>query len=118
LKIFGWLEQIIKKEKQMIEANDVGDVKEVLEDNQHVLIDFSAEWCGPCKAMLPILLELEQKYTDVVFVKVDTDMASSVMSEYEISSLPTIKLFTYGQEVGSWTGSINRETIINMLEIL
>ncbi len=67
--------------------------------NGKVLIDFSAEWCGPCKMMLPILESLAKEMEGKISVyKVDVDAAQKVTSKFDITSVPTLILFENGQE--------------------
>jgi thioredoxin len=66
---------------------------DILEGNKPVLIDFFAEWCGPCKLMKPILTELRQRMGDKIrILKVDVDRSPEVSSAFEIQSVPTLML--------------------------
>ena len=66
---------------------------DILEGNKPVLIDFFAEWCGPCKLMKPILMELRQRMGDKIrILKVDVDRSPVVSSAFEIQSVPTLML--------------------------
>ena len=66
---------------------------DILEGNKPVLIDFFAEWCGPCKLMKPILTELRQRMGDKIrILKVDVDRSPVVSSAFEIQSVPTLML--------------------------
>ncbi len=70
-----------------------------------VLVDFYAEWCGPCKVMAPMLDELARDWTGrVLFAKVDTDRAPDVAARYEIRSVPTVIMFADGNELGRSLG--------------
>lgn len=63
---------------------------EVLDNNEIVIIDFWAEWCGPCRQFAPIFEEASEKYTDVTFAKVNTDEQQAIASHYGIQSIPTV----------------------------
>lgn len=75
-----------------------------LSDNKIVAIKFFAEWCGPCKTMVPNVKKLENEFSDVKFFEVDIDEAVSIASKYKVTNLPTIILLKNGKEVERVTG--------------
>ncbi len=79
--------------------------KEVLQASQPTLVDFWAEWCGPCKMLTPILDELANEYAGRVrFGKVNIDEHQGLAAEYGISSIPTLLLFKDGQVANQMVG--------------
>ena len=79
-----------------------------------VLVDFSADWCGPCKAQTPILAELSGIYDGrIKFVKVDIDVEGNeeLATKYGVVSVPTLILFNQGQIVDTFTGMTSKSTL-------
>ncbi|POO00045.1 Thioredoxin [Trema orientale] len=85
------------------------------EKNKLVVIDFTATWCGPCRSMEPVLKELSDKYTDVVFVKVDVDELPDVAAEYGIQAMPTFLLMKKGNQLDKVVGA-RRDELQNKIE--
>lgn len=89
----------------MKEIYDDNFNQEVLENDLPVLVDFWAPWCGPCKAVGPVLEELSTKYSDKIkFVKLNVDENPEIAGEYRIMSIPTIKIFKKGKVVEDLIG--------------
>ncbi|WMJ23279.1 thioredoxin [Paludicola sp. MB14-C6] len=86
---------------------------EVLESEIPVLVDFYADWCGPCKMLAPIMDEIAKEYASTVkVVKLNIDEVTDVASEYGVMSIPTLILFKNGKAENQLVGVRPKETII------
>lgn len=78
---------------------------ELINVEEPVLVDFSAEWCGPCKMLAPILKELAQKMGDrVKIIKIDVDKNQSLASQLKVQSVPTLILYQHGKVLWRQSG--------------
>ncbi len=90
---------------------------EVLKSDKPVLVDFFADWCGPCRMVSPIVEELAGQYAGKVLVgKLDVDANQKVASDYRVMSIPTVILFEKGKEVARQVGFAGRDPYIKMVE--
>ena len=69
------------------------NLPEVIENNDFVIIDFWAPWCGPCQSFGPVYEEISEKYPDIVFAKVDTQAEQELAGQFNIRSIPTLMIF-------------------------
>ena len=92
---------------------------EVLQSEVPVLVDFWAEWCGPCKMIAPVLDEIAKEKGDSVKVgKVDIDKNQSLSFKYNVRAIPTLLFFKNGQVVDQVTGMTSKKDLLGRLEAL
>ena len=91
----------------------------VLESEKHVLVEFSASWCGPCKAVEAILEEVEQLYADrVKFCKIDAEQNPKLAQALEIHGLPALVLVKQGNVLGISCGYVNKARLLGLIDEL
>lgn len=101
----------------VIELNDKNFEGEVIGSSLPVLVDFFAEWCGPCKLAAPVLEEIAGVYDGKVKVgKVNVDESALLASKHEVMSIPTVVMFVKGKEVDRQTGFGGRDAYESMVK--
>lgn len=90
--------------------------EKVLKNENKVLVDFFATWCGPCKMQGPILEEVKEENKNIEIVKVDIDKNKDLALKYNIMSVPTLKLFQNGEIIKEVLGLHSKEDIIELYE--
>jgi len=102
-----------------IEATDGNFDEMVLQSDKPVIVDFWAEWCGPCRMVGPIVEEVGVEYDGkAVVAKVDVDSNPGITARYGIRNIPTILFFKNGEVADKQVGAVPKSTIVNKLEPL
>lgn len=82
-----------------------------------VLVDFFAEWCGPCKTLAPVLREVKETLGDgVSIIKIDVDKNQALAAKYQVRGVPTMLLFKAGKQVWRQSGVLSKDDIINIIK--
>ena len=104
-------------EDNVFEFTEKNFNSEVLQSDIPVLVDFWAEWCGPCKAIAPTVGEIADEYNGTVKVgKVNVDNNQKVAMEYGIRSIPSLLIFKDGTIVNQIVGSVEKDSITKLLK--
>ena len=105
------LEEMLKQQNQpkvepgIIDLNNSNFEQTILAENP-TLVDFWAEWCGPCKSMHPVFERLSKKYSNVKFARVNVDSNQNISMKYAVQSIPTFIMFKSGQIVDKMMGAV------------
>lgn len=92
---------------------------ELINQDKAVLIDFFAEWCGPCKMMSPILKDVKDTLGDsITIIKIDVDKNQALASKYQVRGVPTLMLFKAGKQLWRQSGLLQKNEIIKTVKEL
>ena len=103
-------EQLVVQETPVIELNS-SNFDDALLKNKLVLVDFWAEWCGPCKSMHPIFSRMAKKYSHVRFARVNIDDSQNIATKFNVQSIPTFIMFNDGKVVQQMVGAVGEPGI-------
>ncbi len=88
---------------------------EIIENNELIILDFWAEWCGPCKAYGPVYERVSEEFPDVVFGKIDTESEQALAGYFNVRSIPTTVAFKEGVGVFSQPGALPEEALKDLV---
>ena len=99
-------------------AMTMNNLESTIEANDIVLIDFWADWCGPCKTFGPIFEDLSHKHADIAFAKVDTEAEQTLAAQFGIQSIPTVAAFREKVLVFAQPGALPAEAMEELIKQL
>ena len=100
----------------VIRVNSDNFEDEVLQSKTTVLVDFYADWCGPCKMLSPIVDEIAEEVNNVKVCKINVDEARDIAGKYDIMSIPTLLVFKNGSVVNSSLGLVDKRKILDLIK--
>lgn len=101
-------------EVQKIKSSDFE--KEVLQSKQTVLVDFYADWCGPCKMLSPVVDEVAKELEGIKVVKINVDESQDIAMKYQVMSIPTLVVIKEGNEAKRSVGLVDKTEILNLVK--
>lgn len=100
----------------VIELTSENFETEVLKSQLPVLVDFWADWCGPCKMMTPVVDEIAEENDDIKVGKVNVDEQPELVSKYGVMSIPTLIAFKDGEIIKKEIGAVSKSVVLGMFE--
>ena len=97
-----------------VELNN--NFNEIIKSNKKVLVDFYADWCGPCKMVGPLIAQIADEHEDIAVVKVNVDDEGMLAERYNIMSIPALKVFKGGEVVRESVGMIHKDRVKALVE--
>jgi thioredoxin 1 len=115
--LHSWVRWYLDYLKKKLMQTRTKSFNEMLQDERPVLVDFSAEWCGPCKMMAPILKEVKKEMGDnVTILKIDVDNNNHLAAQYSVQAVPTLMIFKGGQIKWRHSGVMPAAQLQNILQ--
>ena len=103
--------------ESILKLTDAEFENQVIKSEKPILVDYWAEWCGPCKMIAPVLEEVANELSDKIIIgKLNVDENSETPPKYGIRGIPTLMLFKNGEVVGTQVGAISKSDLVNFIE--
>ena len=100
-----------------MKSRRMSSFNEIIAVDKPVLIDFFAEWCGPCKMMPPILEQVKDELGDnVKIIKIDVDKNQNLAAKYQVRGVPTLMIFKNGKQVWKQSGVVQKQELVRLLK--
>ena len=109
------IENTVISEDSVIVVNKDNFETEVLNSEKRVLIDFYADWCGPCNRLFPLVNKVASENKDIKVVRIDVDQNEDLMNQYNVRSIPTLVVIEKGKEINRQVGLISEENILKLI---
>ena len=90
--------------------------QQLIEEDQPVLVDFFATWCGPCQMLAPILKQVKESLGErITIIKIDVDKNQAIAAQYQVREVPTMLLFQNGKQLWRQSGVVSKEELIKII---
>lgn len=99
----------------LIHLENAAQFQDIIEKGT-VLVDFYADWCGPCRMLGPVLEQIEKERPDVTILKIDVDTFGALAQQFSVHSIPTMKLLKNGVPVGTKVGYVAKEPLLRFID--
>ena len=109
------IENTVISEDSVIVVNKDNFETEVLNSEKRVLIDFYADWCGPCNRLFPLVNKVASENKDIKVVRIDVDQNEDLMNQYNVRSIPTLVVIEKGKEINRQVGLISEDGILKLI---
>ena len=107
--------QVPLTQGQKMKVISDGDFQNAINSNSTVIVQFSADWCGPCKRLSPVLENFASTRDDLSVFKVDVEQSQILAEQFEIKSIPKVVLFRNGSQINESIGMMNEEKLQNFI---
>ena len=89
---------------------------DLIQNNDVVVVDFFATWCGPCKMLSPVFEATAQKHDTITWVKIDVDQHQEIAQKYRVKTIPNVSLFKKGELVNSHIGYLSEDDLVSFVQ--